>query len=406
MINLDKTERLKLKKKSLLDLKKKRLLDSLIVNDILKDKNLIQAIMEIPLEKFIPEQYINSVQLYEDRPALFYYDETNPKNYRTISAPHMIVIMLQGLSLNRNDDLLILGAKSGYIAALAHKLAPKGEIVILEANSEIARITKQNLEKLKLDENIKIVVKNPLYGMAELSPWQKILVTGAIEQSKINPLLHQLDEVGGVLFAPVGLEMVQTYTQILRQNNQFFGKKQLQVKFSPLITRLEIDELELITDFEEVGIKESHYINTGRISIKYAENILDNLIPESQTEIGSTNKQNKELAISLIEKIIKNVVQLKIEGNLDKIFTIIDKTERDLEILKSFKKIFEIKIKRMQDKLDQIRSCNILRKDLEKQELNAELSIDQKIAIINKQIGEINSFIAMLKVEIKRIKKE
>ena len=170
--------------------------------------------MEIPLEKFIPEQYINSVQLYEDRPALFYYDETNPKNYRTISAPHMIVIMLQGLSLNRNDDLLILGAKSGYIAALAHKLAPKGDIVILEANSEIARITKQNLEKLKLDENIKIVVKNPLYGMAELSPWQKILVTGAIEQSKINPLLHQLDEDGGVLFAPVGLEMVQTYTQI------------------------------------------------------------------------------------------------------------------------------------------------------------------------------------------------
>ena len=411
MINLDKYERLKLKKKSLLDLKKKRLLDSLILNNILKDKNLIQAIMEIPLEKFIPEQYINSIQLYEDKPALFYYDETNPKNYRTISAPHMIVIMLQGLSLNRNDDLLILGAKSGYIAALAHKLAPKGEIVILEANSEIARITKQNLEKLKLDENIKIVVKNPLFGMAELSPWQKILVTGAIEQSKINPLLHQLDEDGGVLFAPIGPSKLQTdhqaYTQILRQNNQFFGKRQLQVRFSPLITQLEIDELELITDFEEVEIKESYNINSGRVTIKYTEAILDNLLPESQIETVSTSKQNKKLVISLLEGIIKNVVDLKIEGNLDKIFTTIDKIERDLEILMSFKKkIVEMKIKRMQDKLNQIRSCNILRKELEKQELNAKPSIDQKIAIINKQFDEINSFIDMLKVEIKRIKRE
>jgi len=399
VINLDRYERLKLKKK--------RLLDSLIVNDILKDKNLIKAIMEVPLEKFIPEKYINSVQLYEDRPALFYYDETNPKNYRTISAPHMIVIMLQGLSLNKNDDLLILGAKSGYIAALAHKLAPKGEIIILEANSEIARITKQNLEKLKLDENISIVIKNPLIGMAELSPWQKILITGAIDQSKINPLLHQLDKNGGVLFAPIGPEIVQTYTQILRQNNQFYGKRQLQVKFSPLITQLEIDELELITDFEEIEIKESYSINSGRVTIKYTEVILDNLIPESQIETVPTSKQNKRLVISLLEGIIKNVLELKIEGNMDKIFSTIDKIERDLEILKSFKKkIFEMKIKRMQNKLNQIRSCNILRKELEKQEFNVEHSIEQKIAIINKTINEINIFIDILKEEIKRIKRE
>jgi len=234
VINLDKDEAFK----EPLKYKKKRLLDTLVINQILKDKRLIKAFMEIPLEKFIPDKFKKLVRPYEDQPNLFYYDERNPKSYRTISAPHMITIMLQGLALESNDDLLILGAKSGYIAALAHKLAPKGEIVILEANSEIAKITAENLKKLNLDKNITINIKNPLKGMPELSPWQKILVTGAIEQRKIYPLLQQLDKDGGVLFAPIGQEFIQTYTQILRQNDEFFGKQQLQVKFSPLITKV------------------------------------------------------------------------------------------------------------------------------------------------------------------------
>ena len=54
--------------------KKKRLLDSLILSDILKDKRLIKAFMEVPLERFIPEKFVNSVKLYEDVPNLFYYD--------------------------------------------------------------------------------------------------------------------------------------------------------------------------------------------------------------------------------------------------------------------------------------------------------------------------------------------
>ena len=173
---MDRNEKIKDNFKS----KKKHLLDTLILNEILKDKRLIKAFMDVPLEQFIPEKFIKVVRLYEDVPNLFYYDEQNPNNYRTISAPHMISIMLQGLSLTEDDDLLVLGAKSGYIAALAHKLAPKGEIIILEANSEIAKITSENLKRLKLDDNIYIIVKNTLNGIPDLITWQKILVTGAI----------------------------------------------------------------------------------------------------------------------------------------------------------------------------------------------------------------------------------
>ncbi len=404
---MDRNERLHEK----LKLKKKHLVDSLVLNDILKDKRLAKAFMEVPLEKFIPEKFFSIVKLYEDVPNLFYYDEQNPNNYRTISAPHMISIMLQGLSLTDDDDLLILGAKSGYIAALAHKLAPNGEIIILEANSEIAKLSSNNLKKLKIDDNISIVVKNPLQGMPELSPWQKILVTGAIEQSRINPLLIQLDENGGVLFAPIGQEFIQIYTQILRQNDEFYGKKQLQVKFSPLITKVELDELELLTDFDESEIlKESNMkhealVNTSnKVNIKYTSDILDELDPESSIKIESIDKQQKELVLSYlmgIELILKN---LKKEEKIEQCFNYIEGIEIKLDDLKKYKKLFQIKIKKMQNILNQLRSYAIVRKELDKSSLSGSEIIDKKIEIINKQIDQINMFLEILKEDISHIK--
>ncbi len=391
--------------------KKKHLLDSLILNEILKDKRLIKAFMDVPLEQFIPKRFLKIVRLYEDVPNLFYYDEQNPNNYRTISAPHMISIMLQGLSLTDDDDLLILGAKSGYIAALAHKLAPKGEIIILEANSEIAKITSENLKRLKLDENISIIVKNPLNGMPELSPWQKILVTGAIEQSRINPLLNQLDENGGVLFAPIGPEIIQMYTQIVRQNKEYFGKKQLQVKFSPLITQLELDELELITDLDEyeqsinsANIENNQLINSNRVQIKYTSDIIDEISTDSHIKLESIDKDQQNLVITYLEEIESIIKNLKKEENIDRCFTNIETIELRLEDLKKYKKLYQIKIKRMQNILNQIRSYNIIRKGLEKEEGSDPEIIEQKLEILNKQIEEVNLFLEILKENIHKVK--
>jgi hypothetical protein len=313
--------------------------------------------------------------------------------------------------LTENDDLLILGAKSGYIAALAHKLAPKGEIIILEANSEIAKFTSDNLKKLKIDDNISIIVKSPLTGMPELSPWQKILVTGAIEQSKINPLLYQLDGKGGVLFAPIGPEAIQIYTQILRQDNEFYGRKKLQVKFSPLITKVELDELVLITDLDEFGSPEdstktiedvSH--TSKKINIKYTSDILEEINPESSFEIESIDKEQQKLVITYLMNIELLITKLKKEENIDKCFNYVETIETTLDDLKKYKKIFQIKIKRMQNILNQIRSFNIVRKELEKKNLADSGIIDKKIEIINKQIEQISIFLEILKDDIQRVK--
>ncbi len=412
MINLDRNDRLK----DRLKVKKKRLLDTLIFDEILKDKRLIKAFIDVPLEHFISEKFMNIVKLYEDVPTLFYYDESNPRSYRTVSAPHMITIMLQGLNLEESDDLLILGAKSGYIAALAHKLAPKGEIIILEANSEIAKFTTENLKKLKLNDHVTIIVKNPLNGAPDLCPWHKILVTGAIEQTKIYPLLNQLDKDGGVLFAPIGPSKLpsdhQRYTQILRQGEDFFGNKQLQVRFSPLITQLELDDLELITDFEEFDFKDSPGSATDyerglwgkKVAIKYTSKILDFIVLEESVKKKSINKTERDLVVSYLESVTEITKSLKLEEDNNIIFAKIDEIDNIFEKLRKYKRNFELKIKKMQSRLNQIRSYSILRKELENKNLSDPTILEQKASVINQQLFEINHLIEKVKEIIKIIK--
>jgi protein-L-isoaspartate(D-aspartate) O-methyltransferase len=386
--------------------KKKKLLESLVSNNLLKDRRLYQAFMEVPLEEFIPEKYRDPLKIYEDIPNLFYYQ--NPQNYRTISAPHMITIMLQGLALKPHDDLLILGAKSGYISALAHKLSPKGEIIILEANSEIAKYTEKSLERLGLEHNITVIVKNPLAGMPDLSPWQKILVTGAIKQSRIHPLLRQLDKDEGVLFAPMGEDMIQTYTQILRIDNDFFGKKQLQVRFTPLMTQVELDEIELITDIDE--LKEPVQISNNpekvdealeKVKIKYTKNIIDEINLDPGEESESFPSELKEKALKGLKRLKNNVKKLKKEHGITNCFKYLERMEATLEDLKDFKKELSIKIKKMKNITNSIRSYNIIRKQLE--EKSSQSSLDEQVDIINKQMDELDNLEELINSELKRI---
>jgi len=325
------------------------LLFSLHFNGYLRDIRLFKAFLDVPLKDFIPNEIQNQVRFYDDAPVLFYLDKENPASLRTISAPHMISIMLQELLLNENDDLLILGAKSGYIAVLAHKLAPKGKIVILEANSKIAKITSENLNNQNLNGEIEVIVKNPLEGLPELSPWQKILVTGAIKQERISPLLQQLISAEGVLFAPIGENYLQTYTQIIRFGDEFYGKKFLKVRFTPLITQIELDELKLITDIDEFEAfgdihkkdKTESANFKGNITVNYTSNILDEvrLEPHSKTQSYEINdktiydaiKEHMQYAINTKNKKESREYLEIINNSLEEIKKLIDKLKKDIK---------------------------------------------------------------------------
>ncbi len=393
-----------------------QLLLSLLYNGYLKDIRLFKAFLDVQLEKFVPKEILPSVKIYDDAPVLFYYERERPENLRTISAPHMITIMLQNLILKENDDLLILGAKSGYIAVLAHKLAPKGKIVILEANSRIAKITQKNLEHLGLNDKIEVIVKNPLIGMPERAPWKKILVTGAIKQEKIYPLLNQLDHEYGVLFAPIGEEFIQTYTQILRLNNDFYGKKHLSVRFTPLITQIQLDELKLVTDIDDFDKKNAEtYANDlnkseNRISVQYAKDIIEKLNLEPKSRSQSLEIKPSNIFIAFLENMYNTIEILKIENlkenqELEQWTNFIENSETLIDIFKKYKRGIKINIRKIEISLNQIKSYNLAMKQIEyDKNLKSSEFLEKKIEISQKYIEELAKLQKYIKEEINKIK--
>jgi len=385
------------------------LLFSLVGGNYLKDIRLFRAFLDVSLEEFVPEEFAYHVRFYDDRPALFYHQ--NEKNYRTISAPHMISIMLQGLALkDKKDDLLILGAKSGYIAALAHKLAPEGKITILEANSEVARITTDNLEKLNYQDKIKVIVKNPLEGMPDLAPWQKILVTGAIKQEIIYSLLNQLDKKEGVLFAPIGEGQKQIYTQVLRIDDEFFGKKQLEVRFTPLMTNIELDELELITDFSE--FEEPAEINKKKsdiVTVIYASNILDDieLVPHPKIQLPKSEIKPRDIVITFLNFIEDAINAFRSEENAYQCHTYIDNISLLISVLENFKKKINLNFKKIKNSINHLKAFNLVRQEIASTEKSgiSSKNLDNKIDIVNKQLSEANKLQGIIKGEIKKMKK-
>ncbi len=360
-----------------------QLLFTLYFNGYLRDIRLFKAFLDVPLKEFIPKEIQDQVRIYNDAPVLFYFNKEHPDTLRTISAPHMISIMLQELILNENDDLLILGAKSGYIAALAHKLAPNGRIVIIEANPKIANVTIENLRKANLLEKVEVIVRNPLLGFSERYPWQKILVTGAIKEDRISTLLQQLDPNEGVLFAPIGEDLIQTYTQIIRYEESFYGKKHLQVRFTPLMTQVELDELKLDNDFGELDeiINQSgadEFINISyakNISVNYESNILDEVRLEPYSKSQSYDIKPENIFYAFLQHKDQTINSANNKENLEYLENIIN----SLEQIKTYN--------------------NFIRKEIEKRKISDSPIFEKKIKIIDKYQLEVSSV-------QKRIKKE
>ncbi|MFW9780947.1 MAG: protein-L-isoaspartate O-methyltransferase [Candidatus Heimdallarchaeota archaeon] len=386
-----------------------QLLLSLLYNGYLKDLRLFKAFLDVRLDNFIPKEILPSVRIYDDAPVLFYYEKERPENLRTVSAPHMITIMLQNLILNENDDLLILGAKSGYIAALAHKLAPKGKIVILEANSRIAKITQGNLERHGLSNKIQILVKNPLNGLPEMSPWKKILVTGAIRQEKIYPLLDQLDHNYGVLFAPIGEDFIQVYTQVLRVNNHYYGKKHLSVRFTPLITQIELDELRLITDIDEIeefnDSKSETKEHMNQISITYTKDIIEDINLEPKSKEPSIDIHPKNIFLAFLENMNDTIEVLKNVQDLEQWTNFIENCRTIVEIFRKYKRGIKVNVTNIEISLNQIKSYLIVEKNIElDKKFSEEQLLNKKIDLFQKQIKEIEKLQKQIKIEMNKIK--
>ncbi|HOH52882.1 MAG TPA: protein-L-isoaspartate(D-aspartate) O-methyltransferase [Fervidobacterium sp.] len=187
-------------------------------------KEVIEAMNKIDRKIFVSEEYEESAYLEVPLPIGF---------GQTISAPHMVGIMCSALNLSHGDKVLEIGTGSGYNAAVISLLVgDDGHIYTIERIAELAEIARRRMELLRI-KNVTVVVGDGKNGLAEYSPFDKIVVT-CYARKIPEQLLSQLSD-DGILLCPVGNELVQVLKRITKVHGKIHEENLMEVKFVPLI---------------------------------------------------------------------------------------------------------------------------------------------------------------------------
>lgn len=188
------------------------------------DQTILDAFMAVPREEFVPGGTRLS-SAYGDHPLPI-------GGGQTISQPFIVAMMLDLLHVSAGDRVLEIGAGSGYQAAL---LAAMGvRVVAVEILEGLARRAAEALKRLRMRENVHLLVADGYQGWPPGAPYQGIVVSAAPAEVP-EELPGQLAK-DGRLVLPVG-RLFQELVVIRRTDSGFVRTPVEAVRFVPLVRR-------------------------------------------------------------------------------------------------------------------------------------------------------------------------
>jgi protein-L-isoaspartate(D-aspartate) O-methyltransferase len=154
------------------------------------DQDVLDLLHVVKREQFVPQAYQN----------LAFADVEIPlPGGEAMFSPKMEARILQELNLKKHENVLEVGAGSGYMAALmAHKAR---HVTTVEISPEIKALAEQNIAKAGIS-NVSVVEGNGANGWEKEAPYDVIVISGGLENLPEN-FLKQL-KVGGRIAAIVG----------------------------------------------------------------------------------------------------------------------------------------------------------------------------------------------------------
>lgn len=169
------------------------------------DPRVIAAMAEVPRERFVPV----------DRRALAYMDRPVALDAgRALNTPEATGLMLTAATVRASDKVLLVGAASGYTAAVLDRLAT--HVVAVEEDAALLTFARENLAGTRVE-----LVEGPLnQGWTGGAPYDLIFVDGLIEQVP-DALIAQLADGGR--FAGALLDRETSRLAIGRKSGSGFG---------------------------------------------------------------------------------------------------------------------------------------------------------------------------------------
>jgi protein-L-isoaspartate(D-aspartate) O-methyltransferase len=166
---------------------RQKMLDGQVRTNDVTDTRILDAMLEIPRELFVPET----------KRALAYLDldldvSEGGAAQRYMIKPQVIAKLLQAAEIMAKDKVLVVGCATGYAAALAARLAAK----VTATETDPALVAKGRITLGQLGfSNVGIKAAAPADGDTTDAPYNVILLNGATEVAP-EQLFAQLGEGG------------------------------------------------------------------------------------------------------------------------------------------------------------------------------------------------------------------
>src|SRR5215472_1516701 len=154
------------------------------------DERVLAAIATTPRVAIAPADHAGAS--YSDRPLPI------PRGLVT-TQPSLVAVMIAGLGLAGDEQVLEIGTGYGYQTALLAQLA--AYVTSIEIYPDIATVARRNLSHQGL-ANVQVIVADGTRGHPEGAPFDAVLVSAA-HPDVPPPLIDQLRE-GGRLVQPIG----------------------------------------------------------------------------------------------------------------------------------------------------------------------------------------------------------
>lgn len=174
------------------------LLDRLEASGSLRTDAVRRAMEDLPRALFLPDRSDEGAvrASLSDRPVAILEGQT-------ISAPHMVAILLEETQLSSGHRVLEVGAGSGWLAAIAAELVgPEGHLTALEVLPSLVSLAQENVEAVGLSSRVNVLEADGSKGWPRGAPYDRIIVScGApnVPQALVDELAP-----GGRLVIPVG----------------------------------------------------------------------------------------------------------------------------------------------------------------------------------------------------------
>ncbi|MGC6473524.1 MAG: protein-L-isoaspartate O-methyltransferase family protein [Candidatus Puniceispirillaceae bacterium] len=162
---------------------RKAMVDSQIRPNKVIDDRVIAAFMSVPRERFVSKNMQNLAYIDED---------IHLSGGRFIVEAMVMARIIQTLALDASQSVMLIGAGTGYTAALLSSLVES--VIAIETRAQMVEKAQQAVTALDIG-NVAVIKARLQDGYASEAPYDAIIIEGAVEQMP-QSLLDQLADGG------------------------------------------------------------------------------------------------------------------------------------------------------------------------------------------------------------------